>query len=271
MESGPLLFAVGAITLVILMAYRGWRLGLVRQALSIVALAVAYAAGWFLGGYLIPVLRPLGYPDRVLTLFGAVLVGIVVYAVLTIAVAVVFKRTEHQSVGVVKVIFGLPGALLGAVFGLFLAIVCAVAVRLIGTVAEAEKQPHPTAARIVALKRSFEHGAAGALMDSVDLVPGAVYRTLGNIGLLASSPEGIERFATDRDVRRVSAHPKILALRDDPEVQRALREGDYFSLLRHPKLVDAANDPDVMRLLGTFDLQKALDRAVPSPQKPSAR
>lgn len=252
--------------LVALMTWRGWRLGLVRQALSIIALAVAYAAAWLLGRFLIPVLRPLGYPDAVLTLVGAVIVGFVVFAVLSIVIGVIFKRTEHQSVGVVKVIFGVPGALLGVLFGAFLVLMCAVGVRIIGTVAQAQPQASPTAAHVVALKHSLERGAAGAIVDKVDLVPGAVYRTLGNVGLIAASPEAIERFSTDRDVRRVSAHPKILALRDDPEVQRALREGDYFSLLRHPKLVEAANDPEVMKLLGTFDLQKALDRALPPPQ-----
>lgn len=271
MDSASLLFAVGAAVLVILCTWRGWRLGFVRQALSIVALAVAYAAAWFVGGFLIPVLRPLGYPDQVLTLIGAVLVGLVVFAVLSILIGVTFKRTEHQSVGVVKVIFGVPGALLGAVFGAFLVLVCAVGVRLIGTVAQAQPEASATAARVVALKHSLEHGATGALVDKVDLVPGAVYRTLGNVGLIAASPEAIERFSADRDVRRVSAHPKILALRDDPEVQRALQTGDYFTLLRHPKLVEAANDAEVMKLLGTFDLQKALDRALPPQQKTPPR
>lgn len=271
MDGTLLLLAIGAAMLVLLCAWRGWKLGLVRQALSIIALAVAYAAGWFLGGYLIPVLRLLGYPDRVLVIFGAVLVGLVVYAVLTIAMAVIFKRTEHQSMTLVKLVFGLPGALLGAVFGVFLVCVCAVAIRLVGTVAQAQPEASPISSQIVAMKRTLDHGAAGAIVDSVDLVPGTVYRTLANVGALAASPAGIERFANDRDVRRVSAHPKILALQDDPEVQRAIRESDYFSLLRHPKLVDAANDPDVMQLLATFDLQKALDRAVPTPQKSPTR
>jgi hypothetical protein len=213
-------------------------------------------------------LRPLGFPDRVLVLFGAVLVGLLVYVGAMIVVAILFKRTSQQSVGLVKLGFGASGALLGAVFGVFLAVVCAIAIRIVGSIAEAEARPGRAAtpsrlaARLAAMKRSLEEGTTGSILEKVDPVPESVYDTLGKVGQLASSPEGIDRFSNDRDVKRVSSHPKILALRDDPEVQRALRDGDYLSLLRHPKLVEAANDPEVLKLLGSFDLQKALDSAV---------
>jgi hypothetical protein len=63
-------------------------------------------------------------------------------------------------------------------------------------------------------------------------------------------------------------HPKIAALRDDPEVARAIRDGDFLALLRHPKVIAAANDSEVLKQLGSFDLQKALDTALkPKPAK----
>jgi len=278
MDGSTALFFLGAAVLVLLMAWRGWRLGLVRQALSIVALGVSYLAGALLGRFLIPVLRPLGFPDRVLTVLGAVLVALAVYAAAMIFVGLVFKRTEHQGTGLLKLIFGLPGALLGAAFGLFLVFVCIVGVRLAGAVAAGEMHPRrgappprPIAAKLAAIKRSIEEGPAGAAIAQADPIPASVYSVLGRLGQLTANPESVERFVSDRDVRRVSANPKILALRDDAEVQRALRDGDYFSLLRNPKLVEAANDPDVARLLGSFDFQKALDRALPPPQKPPTR
>ncbi len=268
-DSGFILFLIGATVLVLLMAWRGWRLGIVRQALSIVSLVFGYVAGIWLGRYLIPVLRPAGFPDRVLAVFGAVLVGLFVYVALMIVWGVIFKRTSQQSVGIVKLGFGASGALLGAIFGVFLVFVCVVAIRIIGSIADAEAHPRrgappPSriALRVAAMKHSLEGGPAGAMIEKMDPVPGKVYETLGKVGKLAASPDSIERFAGDRDVHRVSAHPKIIALRDDAEVQRAIRDGDYMSLLRNPKVIDAANDPEVMKLLGTFDLQKALDHAL---------
>ncbi len=268
-ESGSILLLFGAVVLILFMTWRGWRLGLVRQALSIVALAAGYVAGYLLGGFLIPILRPIGFPDRVLTIFGAVLVGLFVYIVLVILSGVLFKRTAQQSVGVVKLGFGVSGALLGAIFGVFLVGVCVIAIRLIGSIAGAETHPHRGAAapsrialRVASMKHSLESGPVGAIIEKVDPIPGTVYHTLDKVGKLAASPDSIGRFARDKEVNRVSLHPKIIALRDDPDVQRAIRESDYVSLLRNPKLIDAANDPEVARLLGTFDLQKALDHAL---------
>jgi uncharacterized membrane protein required for colicin V production len=268
-DSGSILLLFGAAGLILLMAWRGWRLGIVRQALSIVALAAGYVAGYLFGGFLIPVLRPIGFPDRVLTIFGAALVGLLVYIALMIVCGLLFKRTAQQSVGIVKLGFGASGALLGAIFGVFLVCVCVIAIRIIGTIADAETHPRRGAAppsrialRVAAMKHSLESGPVGTIIEKVDPIPGTVYQTLDKVGKLSASPDSIDRFAHDKEVNRVSVHPKIVALRDDPDVQRAIRENDYVSLLRNPKLIDAANDPEVMKLLGTFDLQKALDHAL---------
>jgi len=278
MESDSSLFVIGAVVIVLLMTIRGWRLGIVRQALSIVSLGAAYIAGLLFGEYLIPVLRPLGYPDRILTIIGSALIVLTVYFSLGLITAVLFKRTNQQSVGLVKFGFGAAGALLGAVFGLFVVFVCAIAVRVAGSLAEAELRPNstavptsPLAARLAGVKRSIEQSPAGPIIEKIDPVPTEVYDTLGKISRLVANPTSMEKMASEPDVRRLSAHPRILALRDDPEVQLALRNGEIFSLLRHPKLVEAANDPELMRQLAAFDLQKALDRAVPPPQKTPAR
>lgn len=275
--SYSVLFVTGSILLIVMMTWRGWRLGIVRQALSIVALGLAYAGAWFLGGTLIPVLRPLGFPDRVLSIFGGVLIGFGIYLGVTILSAVLFKRTSQQSVGVVRFGFGVAGAALGAAFGILVVLVLAVSIRLVGTVAEAENRPAlegegPSfVGRLREMKRSLEQGPTGALVSKVDPIPEQVYDTLGKVSKLTASPESMDRFASNREVQHVSAHPKILRLQNDPEVSRALREGDFFSLLRHPKIVDAINDPEVHELLDQFDIQKALDHALRTPQKPPAR
>lgn len=278
MESDSALFVIVAVGIVILTTFRGWRLGIVRQALSIVSLGVAYIAGLLFGEYLIPVLRSLGYPDRILSIIGAAFIVMVVYLSLGLLSTVLFKRTSQQSVGLVKFGFGAGGALLGAVFGVFIVFVVAIVVRLAGSLVEAELRPNssvppanPMAVRLAGMKRSIEQSPVAPIIEKVDPVPDAVYSILGKISRLTASASSMEKMAAEPDVRRLSAHPKIAALRDDPDIQHALRNGQLLSLLRHPKLVEAANDPELMKQLAAFDLQKALDRAVPPTQKTPAR
>ncbi|MGH7939142.1 MAG: hypothetical protein ACRD5Z_00165, partial [Bryobacteraceae bacterium] len=52
------IFVSFALILVAFEIVRGWRLGLVRQLIRLLALAAAYATAIFAGRFLLPVLRP---------------------------------------------------------------------------------------------------------------------------------------------------------------------------------------------------------------------
>ena len=261
-------FYLGAITVVVSMAWRGWRLGIVRQATNVLAIAAAYVAAFVGGKYLIPVLRWMGFPDRILILIGGAILGLCVFVALTIISAMLFKRTAHQGVGVIRFGFGVSGAALGGAFGLFLVMVCAVAIRLLGSVAQsevanarAEVPPSRLTSGLAHMKHSIESGTTGAVMDKVDPVPDEVYSTLNMVGQIASSTESLERFAENPGIRPLQNHPKIIALRDDPEIAKAVREQNFMGLLRNPRLVAAANDPEVLKILSGVDIQKALSDA----------
>jgi hypothetical protein len=277
-------FFVLATFLVLLMAWRGWRLGLVRQALSIIALVMAYAVAFFGGRFLIPVLRPIGFPDRVLSVVGGALLGFGVYVVFAAFSGLVFKRTEHQSSRLIRYGFGLSGALLGAVFGLFLVLVSVVGIRVLGSLAEHELTEHsgpgaksrhvpanPVATRLAEMKVSLEQGAAGTVVEKVDPIPGKVYETLGKVGQIVGNADKMERFIGNPKIRALASNPKIVALQKDPEIAKAAEAQDYMALLRNPRLVEALNDPEVMKLLGTVDFEKALDFALKPAQKPAGR
>lgn len=277
-DSSQMIFLGLGAVFVILFAIRGWRLGLVRQALSIVAIAAAYAAAFFGGKFLIPVLRPLGFPDQVLTLIGGVILGAAVYFGLSIVWGLLFKRTEHQSAAIIRYGFGLSGALLGAAFGLFLFLVGIVGIRLVGSIAEHELSgkkhrnttSNPVANRLARIKQSISQGTAGAVVEKVDPIPQSVYNLLGKVGEVTGDPDSLSRFSDNPNVRALSVHPKIVALQNDPEIAKAAEAQDFLSLLRNPKLVDAANDPEVIRLVGSLDLNKALDFALKPSEKPAA-
>jgi hypothetical protein len=55
--------------------------------------------------------------------------------------------------------------------------------------------------------------------------------------------------------------PKIVALRDDPEISDRIAQGRFLDLIQDQRLIDAANDPALASQIKKFDLQKALDYA----------
>jgi len=59
----------------------------------------------------------------------------------------------------------------------------------------------------------------------------------------------------------LSEHPKIVALRNDPEIAEMIAQGRLFDLLRDPRVVDAVNDPTLAAQVKQFDMKKALDQA----------
>jgi hypothetical protein len=93
-------------------------------------------------------------------------------------------------------------------------------------------------------------------------VPTNAYETLGKVGKVVSDPDSAQRFLSFPGAHELSEHPKIVALRDDPEIQRLIAQGRYLDLLQDQKIIDAANDPALFEQIKKFDLQQALDYAV---------
>ena len=62
--------------------------------------------------------------------------------------------------------------------------------------------------------------------------------------------------------RELTENPKIVALRDDPEIIELIRQQRFLDLLQNPKLIEAMNDPALAAQVRSFDFQKALDYAL---------
>ncbi|MEY2481273.1 MAG: hypothetical protein QOI04_2200 [Verrucomicrobiota bacterium] len=288
-----IVFVSFAAVLILFEIVRGWRLGLPRQLMRVAAVAAAYAIAIFGGRFILPVARPfVKMPDIAISIFGAALLGLLVYFVITIAGAILFKRTNQQSSSVVRWFYGLTGALLGLFFGAFFVWLVVVGVRSLGAIADAkvrteaavapEQSQSDTSRRIrlrladvdlanaesgpllemlARLKNSIELGAVGDVVKTSDVVPASTYQTLGKIGLIFSNPESAARFLSYPGARELSDHPKIVALRSDPEITEMISQGRYFDLLHDARVIDAANDPTLAERVTKFDLQRALDYA----------
>ncbi len=282
-----------AVVLVLFEAVRGWRLGLLRQLMRLAGLVGAYASAFFGGKLLLPIARPfLKMPDLVLSALGGAILAFVVYAVVSGMGAILFKRTGEQDSQSVQLIYGFAGAIVGLFLGVFTLWLIVVSVRALGAVAEAQVRsrsvtvhaaPDPTshalevrrrflgdgneqsaafAASLARLKNSLELGRLGNAVKQMDPVSQKTYDTLAKVVAVISNPERARRFLSFPGARDLSDHPRIMALRDDPEISEMIAQRRFLDLLRDQRIIAAANDPALAERIKKFDLQAALDYAI---------
>jgi hypothetical protein len=282
-----------AVVFILFEVVRGWRLGLIRQLVRVAALAAAYAAAVFGGRLLVPITRPfLKMPDIVLSIVAGAVLALVIYAVVTSMGMVLFKRTGQQDSQMVRLIYGFAGAIVGLIVGAFVLWLIVASVRAVGSLADAQirsqtvspeagqsatlralevrrrflSEPNPgstaLATSLARLKNSLELGPLGNAVKETDPIPLKTYETLGKVGSVFSNPERAQKFLTFPGARELSEHPKIVALRDDPDISEMIAQGRFLDLLQNQRIIDAANDPALADRIKKFDLQRALDFAV---------
>ncbi|HEY3897480.1 MAG TPA: CvpA family protein [Chthoniobacter sp.] len=281
-------FFCGASLFVAFTAWHGWRLGILRQLINILALAAAYIIGYFGGSRLGPFLhRFIDLPVQTLAVVGAVGMGFVVYCCITLIGVIAFTKTAQQRVGLIRLGYGISGSICGAFYGLFLVWIMVLAIRLLGSVAESQiavaDLPHVTHGRTSAsptpapvppsglvrtlahMKQSLEQGPAGSVVQQVDPIPGTLYGILHKLGMMVSDDKSVDRFLSYPGVKPLLAHPKIAALQNDPDITRDLVNHNYFALIRNPHIITAANDAEIAELMRKFEFEKALDYALQPP------
>jgi uncharacterized membrane protein required for colicin V production len=282
-----------AVVFILFEVVRGWRLGLIRQLVRVAALVVAYAAAVFGGKLLVPLTRPfLKMPDIVLSILAGAVLALVIFALVTGVGMVLFKRTGQQNSQLVHLVHGFAGAIMGLFFGAFALWLIVASVRVVGAVADAQvrsrarspeagqsatlhaldvrqrflSEPNvgsaALATSLVRLKNSLELGPLGNAVKQTDPIPLKTYETLEKLGSVFSNPERAQKFLTFPGARELSEHPKIVALRDDPDISEMIAQGRFLDLLQNQRIIDAANDPGLADRIKKFDLQRALDYAV---------
>lgn len=285
-------FVSFAVLLILFEVVHGWRLGLVRQLVRVAALAAAYAAAFFGGGLIVPIVRPFfKMPDIVLSIVGGAVLAVAIYALVSGIGMILFKRTGQRSSTLIQLIYGFAGAIVGLFFGAFILWMVVASVRAVGAIAEAQVHGQASSSSggqsatahaldvrqrylsgssgestalgilLARLKNSLELGPLGKAVKQIDPVPPRTYDTLGKVGSVFSSPERAQKFLTFPGARELSEHPKIVALRDDPEIWEMVAQRRFLDLLQDQRIIDAANDEALANRIKQFDLQKALDYA----------
>ena len=282
-----LIFVSFALVLILFEVLRGWRRGLPRQVARLGALVAAYFAAFFGGKFLAPLLGMfVRMPDALLSIFAGAIFALIVYAIISGIGSALFRKTSQHDSMIVRLLYGSTGALLGIFFGLFLVWLIVVAVRSVGSVADAQVREQasdssvlhavdvrrrilgepsedeaPLTTSLARLKNSLEMGVIGNAIKKVDVVPQKTYNVIEKVGAVAANPQNAERFLSFPGARELSEHPKIIALRNDQEIAQMLAQGQFLELIQDHRIVDAANDPDLKARLKKFDLNTALNYA----------
>jgi uncharacterized membrane protein required for colicin V production len=283
-----IVFVSFAVVLILFEIFRGWRRGLPRQVARLGALVAAYFAGWFATKFFGPLLGFfIRLPDTLLSILAGALFALVIYAVISGIGSALFRRTDQHESLVVRLVYGSTGAVLGAFFGLFMVWLTVVAVRSIGSVANAEVREQtndstvvhavdmrrrifaesgedeaPLTTSLARLKNSLEMGVIGNMLKKTDVVPPKTYDLIEKIGTVAANPQYAERFLEYPGAKELSEHPKIVALRNDQEISQMFAQGQLLELIQDHRIIDAANDPELRERLKKFDVVAALNYAV---------
>ena len=283
-----IVFVSFALILFLFEVLRGWRLGLPRQVARLGALIAAYFAGWFASKFFGPLLGTVvRLPDALLSILAGAFFAIIIYAMISGIGSALFRRTnQHESLAI-RLVYGSTGALLGVFFGCFFVWMVVVAIRSIGSVANAEvveqakdssvlhavdmrrrafgeanDEEAPLTTSLARLKNSVEMGVIGNAVKKVDVVPQRTYDVIEKVGAIAANPQYAERFLEYPGAKELSEHPKIVALRNDQEISKMLAQGQFLDLIQDHRVIDAANDPDLRARMKKFDLNAALNYAV---------
>jgi hypothetical protein len=279
-----------AVVIILLEIIHGWRLGLLRQLVRVIAIIVAYSCAFFGAGATVPIMRSfLKLPDPILAVLGGAILAAILFAAINLTGAFLFRKTAQQESRLVRLIWGSTGAFLGILLGLFTIWLVFAGIRMVGSVAEARLRtqnapisaagqpngaaevqtgsavsplPNPLVAMLAYMKNSLEGGKVGEAVRTIDPLPPALYRVLEKAGQVASNAQSAAKFLSYPGAREISEHPKVVALRNDSRVMELIAGGHIFELMKNSRMVEAMNDPALQARVKNFDLERALDYAL---------
>jgi len=268
--------------------WNGWRQGVARQVMTLAAVACAYSVAWYGASSAAPVFAFLKYPPQITKLIGGTAVGFATFLGLHGLRRWLFKRTAQQKNTTVRMSYGILGALIGVIFGSLIFLFTTLTVRSLGTVAqsriedvEKEKQiapslpqdePGPLVENFAKLGGALDEGASGKFLKRYNDAPLThVFTMFAKLGIMVSRPEAVDRFLSYPGVEQLAAHPKLVAVKNDPEVFQLLDSHSFVKLLRHEKVLALANDKEFKALMEKMEFEKALDFALKPEPAPGLR
>src|SRR5438105_14412890 len=124
-----------AIVVLLLEIIHGWRLGLIRQLVRVIAIVVAYSCAFFAARATIALMHSFfRLPDPILAVLRGAILAAMLFAAINLIGASLFRDTAQEESRLVRVIGGNTLELLGILLGLFTTRLGFAGGRLVGTV-----------------------------------------------------------------------------------------------------------------------------------------
>lgn len=266
-------FTILALLFLVYQTWRGWRMGIVRAGLRLLALVASGLIGWY-GGVLVARIAATTFPG--VEYIAGVVVGLAlaltIYVSLTILSFLFFKKTRDNTSSVVRWTYGFGGAIMGFFVGLVFIWAAVSGVRALGGIAAAREesgQGNATSGALTRMRESVEGEGAGGFLRMADPVPDSMYETIAKFSRVTSDPDAMARMVEYPEISELLTHPKFIALAEDPDIQRAAQSRNVVSIMLHPKLLDLATDPEIIATARKIDLAAALSFALQENDPPS--
>lgn len=250
-------------------ALQGWRQGLMRQAIGIIAL---FAAGFLVlhyTGRMEEFLRP-HVPAWILLPVSAAVIWVVSFNLIVLIGQFLFKRTKDCESPVSQLIYGLGGAAIGVGYGLLFVFCVLVGLKIIGRIAENQVEIQQTKnersgaliLNLAKLKNSVELGYGRRVLELVDPLPNRFYREIDQYSRVIADPESVHKLLEYPGFRRIWESPQILEIERDPGIVADVKRGNVLGVLTNPKMVALLNDPLVRGVFNQLDMDAALNYAL---------
>ncbi len=271
-------FLIAAGLLLLWELWSGWKLGAMRGLLRLLALFCAWVGGTAAAGATGTILTFFSsVPPLLAPVVAALSVGVVIYLIISFLAGLFFKRTDDH-VGMIRFGFGFFGAIFGLIFGLLLLCGGISLVRGLGALSEmrlvqAQQEglaptTEPTALFFTKLKLSLELGAIGEQLKNADLLPMRFYENIVKISKVVGNQQALQRFFQYPATLEILKEPRVLALLQDPALQKAADSKNFLPLLQNKQFQAVFQDPQLLARLKSFDLTGALDFALePDPSQ----
>jgi uncharacterized membrane protein required for colicin V production len=267
-----------AVVVLLVSALHGWVNGLPRMVLELASLILASTLAWTFHSAIGAVLKTfLPLPSLALEVVGGLCIVFTVVVVFKLIGFLFVKKTKHYSTGF-KAVFGISGAALGFLEGLFFVTLFCLMIQAIGTVSEIQLaaqmketpqvKPHPLVSTIVNIKKSIDGSFVGPILKSIDPVPPSIYVCFRKFDALVRDPAAMDRFLAFPKTRELLAHPKLVAVAQDPQLRQDFYERHLEKVVTSKQVIGALSDPDVQKKLMEFPWKGALDFAVPDSSLP---
>jgi hypothetical protein len=253
---------------VLISMLRGWTNGLMRQLTAIIAFLVAVFLVLHFTSNLAEYLH-LEVPSVLQSPVAALLIGIISYNGIFLIGRILFKRTRDHDSLLVRLIYGVGGALIGFGYGTFFIWSLLIGIRVSGRIAEnqieiqrAESEPSGKfILNLAKLKNSIELGIGHSVIDAVDPMRPEFYRELDQYTRLIGNPRVIRKMLEYPGFRAVLQDPKILDLERDPEILADMQSGNLLGVLTNQRVVALLNDRQLRQVFSLKELKAALDFA----------